>query len=269
MKLSLNTLACPAWSFGKIIDACRDNGISGIDFRGIASEIDITRLPLFNAEVYETLRVLGEYKLSMPCFNLSVTLITTDEKRWTEYLDEARRHAELAKLTRTRFLRVFGGIIPAELTRDQARDLGIRHLKQLSKVVAGSECQVLLETHDDWRISDQVLSLVGEFSPDEVGVLWDVEHPYRRGEQPAETAERLQKYIRHVQVKDSVLGEHRPSPKLLGQGDLPLVETLNQLKRIGYTGWYALETEKRWAAEAPEPEVSVPQFAEFMRQHLS
>jgi len=126
MKLSLNTLACPAWSFGKIIDACRDNGISGIDFRGIASEIDITRLPLFNAEVYETLRVLGEYKLSMPCFNLSVTLITTDEKRWTEYLDEARRHAELAKLTRTRFLRVFGGIIPAELTRDQARDLGIR-----------------------------------------------------------------------------------------------------------------------------------------------
>ena len=267
MRLSLNTLACPAWSLQKIIDACVANGISGIDFRGIASEIDITRLPQFNAELFETMRVLGERKLSMPCFNLSVALISTDEKRWSEFLDETRRYAELAKTTRTRFLRVFGGSILSGLTREEARDLGVRHLKQLSKITAGSECQVLLETHDDWTTSEQVLSLVDSFSPDEVGVVWDLEHPFRRGEMPAETVDRLKSYIRHVQVKDSSREGTRNRPVLLGGGDLPLIDAFAALKSIGYSGWYALETEKRWAAEAPEPEESVPQFATFMKQH--
>lgn len=268
MKLSVNTLACPAWSLQKIVDACHAAGINGIDFRGIASEIDITRLPLFNAELFQTLGMLDTNKLSMPCFNLSVALITTDENRWTEFLNETRRYADLAKSTRTRFLRVFGGGIPPNLTRDEARDLGVRHLKQLNKIMAGGDCQILLETHDDWTKHDQVMSLVGEFSPEEVGVLWDFEHPFRSGESPETTVGKLQTYIRHVQVKDSIRTDGRSRPVLLGKGDLPLIESINALKSIGYAGWYALETEKRWAADGPEPEESVPQFAEFMRAHV-
>ena len=70
MKLSLSTLVCPKWTFQQIVDAAVAAGIGGIDFRGIASEIDITRLPLFTTELPETMRVLSENQLRLPCFNL-------------------------------------------------------------------------------------------------------------------------------------------------------------------------------------------------------
>jgi sugar phosphate isomerase/epimerase len=59
------------------------------------------------------------------------------------------------------------------------------------------------------------------------------------------------------------------SPRLIGQGNLPIGPTLAALKSIGYAGWYSLETEKRWRAEAPEPEESIPQFVNFMTARLA
>jgi sugar phosphate isomerase/epimerase len=269
MKLCISTLVCPTWTFQQIVDACAAAGVSGIDFRGIASEIDITRLPQFTTEVPETLRVLGEKNLRLPCYNLSTTLVTTDEDRWQSFLDETTRYARLAQQTVTKYLRVFGGVVPRELTRGAAADLARRHLSELSQITAAHDCQILLETHDNWSTSDEVLPLVSDFAPDEVGVLWDIEHPYRKGELPETTASKLGKYIRHVHVKDSKPTGERAVPTLLGEGDLPLDAAITALRNNGYTGWYALETEKRWRAEAPDPEQSIPQFVEFMTKRLS
>lgn len=269
MKLCISTLACPAWTLEQIIDGCTRSGVSGIDFRGIASEIDITRLPHFTTELPETLGRLTEHDLRLPCFNLSTTLVTLDSQRWQSFLDETHRYALLARQTHTRLLRVFGGGVPKEISRIEAADLARRHLKQIIKIAAAHDCTPVLETHDDWATSDEVLELVSDFSPDEVGVLWDVEHPFRKGEPPARTAERLGKYIRHIHIKDSNRIDGRSIPTLLGDGELPIDECLAALKSVNYTNWYSLETEKRWRAEAPEPEVSIPQFVQYMTQRLS
>ncbi len=268
MKLCISTLVCPAWTFQQIIDRCSEFGIAGIDFRGIASEIDITRLPQFTTDLPETTRVLRERNLRMPCLNLSTTLITTDADRWTSFLDETQRYARLAQQTQTRYLRVFGGRVGDGVTREEARDLARRHLRQLIKIAHPHDCQILLETHDDWATSDELLPVLESFSPDEVGVLWDIEHPFRKGEAPERTAERLKAYIRHVHVKDSDRIDERNAPRLIGEGNLPIEPTLSALKSIGYAGWYSLETEKRWRSEAPEPEESIPQFVKYMRSKL-
>jgi sugar phosphate isomerase/epimerase len=141
-----------------------------------------------------------------------------------------------------------------------------RRLRQLVKIAHQSGAQVLLETHDDWATSQQVLELVHEFDPAEAGILWDIEHPYRRGEAPVDTVNALRRYIKHVHVKDSVRAEAKSRPRLLGEGDLPIADCIRALREIGYDGWLCLETEKRWHAEAPEPEVSVPQFGQFMHR---
>lgn len=269
MKLCISTLVCPTWTFQQITDACSEYGISGIDFRGIASEIDITRLPQFTTELGETMRVLGERNLRMPCLNLSTTLVTTDADRWTAFLEETQRYAQLAQLTHTKYIRVFGGRVPAEMNREQAQDLARRHLKQLVKIASNHDTQIVWETHDDWCTSDEMLPVLEGFSPDDVGILWDVEHPFRKGEAPERTAERLAGYVRHVHVKDSERIDNRNAPRLLGEGNLPIGPTLAALKSIGYAGWYSLETEKRWRSEAPEPEQSIPQFVSYMRSHLT
>src|SRR5947208_1961833 len=82
-----------------------------------------------------------------------------------------------------------------------------RHLRQLLKVCHSTGVTLLVETHDDWTTSPQVLELIHEFTPDEVGVLWDIEHPHRRGEAPSDTVASLRRYVRHVHVKDSLRAE--------------------------------------------------------------
>jgi sugar phosphate isomerase/epimerase len=264
MKLTASTLACPKWSLDQIIDAFSAAGVRGIDFRGIGEEIDITRLPAFNEGLVATLNKLRAKSLEIPCLNSSITLITPAPQRWQMMLEEAQRTAMLAEKTHTRFLRIFGGAVPKEISRDEALILGQRHLRQIIKICSGYGCTPLLETHDDWSTSAQVMEMLHEFDAGDVGVLWDIEHPYRKGELPADTWHTLKRFIRHVHVKDSVRINNKNSPRLLGEGELPLKQCYSILKENGYDGWICLETEKRWHAEGPEPEQSIPQYVKFM-----
>jgi sugar phosphate isomerase/epimerase len=98
--------------------------------------------------------------------------------------------------------------------------------------------------------------------------LWDLEHPWRNGEAPQETATQLKGRIEHIHIKDTIRRGGKSVPLLLGEGEVPLAECLAALRSIGYDGWICLETEKRWHPEGPEPERSVPQFADYMRAKL-
>jgi sugar phosphate isomerase/epimerase len=266
MKLTVSTLSCPAWDLAKIVECSVAHGIRGIDFRGLGQEIDITQLPQFDSHLDGTLSILREHGLSMPCLNTSVTLVSPSPERWEAMLDEAQRYARLASRTGTVLLRVFGGGVPKGMTCEEGRIMAQRHLRQIVKICKVYGCVPILETHDDWRTSSAVLELLHEFDPAEVGVLWDLEHPWRAGEVPADTAKGLRRFIRHVHVKDTmdVNGERRPT--LLGEGILPLADCAAALREIGYDAWYCLESEKRWDPEAPEPEVGLPQFASYMRE---
>jgi sugar phosphate isomerase/epimerase len=265
MELTYSTLASPDWTLSQILHAAVAAGIAGVDFRGIGPELDITRLQAFNADLPETLKMLEAKHLSMPCLNTSIALMTPDPAKWAGMIDEARRYAALASQTGTRFLRVFGGGIPAGMEREDARKIACDHLAQLIAICKPNGCKPLVETHDSWILSDHVMQLVGGFDPAETGVLWDLEHPWRNGEWPMETAKNLTNRIEHVHIKDTARQDGKLIPTLLGQGEIPLRECLSALTGIHYTGWICLETEKRWHPEGPNPEQSIPQFAQYMR----
>ena len=271
MKLALSTLGCPTWSLEQIAAVAREHGYGGIDFRGLGAEIDVTRLPAFNEVLAATVNLLKEHGLAIACFNTSVTLLTPAPERWQMMLDECQRNARLCERLHARFIRVFGGQLPKDMTHDEALILARRHLRQLVKVCQPYGCQIVLETHDYWSPSARAMELVHEFAPDEVGVLWDIEHPWRKNESPTETYETLRRYLKHVHFKDShrVPDPNRPEgrsiPKLIGEGELPVGEFWRVLRANQYDGWVTLESEKRWHADGPEPEQIFPQFARWVR----
>ena len=268
MKLCFSTLACPNWSFPQIVGAAAAYGLHGIDLRGLGHEIDITKLPLFDAELHATLELLRRYAIELPCMNTSIALVTPASDRWEMMLDECLRYATLAQRTGTRLLRIFGGAIPKGMTRREAVTLAQRHLRQLEKLSSPHCCRLLLETHDAWATSEQVMELLEDMPSDEAGVLWDIEHPCRRGETPYETATTLRDYLLHVHLKDSLQQNGKNIPQLLGQGDLPLDDVITALRSIHYDRWICLETEKRWHPDlAPDPEDSLPQFVRYMREN--
>jgi sugar phosphate isomerase/epimerase len=266
MKLTFSTLASPDWTLDQIIHHAVANGITGIDFRGIGSQLDITQLPEFTTGLSDTLQLLRDRQLQMPCLNASIALVTPDESQWDAMVQEARRYAKLASQTGTRFLRVFGGAIPADMTRQAARELARQHLREIAAITTPMGCKPLLETHDAWVLGEIILDLLGDIDASAAGVLWDLEHPWRAGESPSATAEMLKGRIEHVHIKDTIRQNGKSVPKLLGEGEIPLLECLSALKQMGYRGWICLETEKRWHAEGPEPEISLPQFARFMQR---
>jgi sugar phosphate isomerase/epimerase len=270
MHLAISTLCCPAWSLPRIAMFAREHGIGGIELRGLGEEIDVTKLPAFSEDLPATLKLLQHGELEIPCLSTSVTLVTPAPERWQQMLDECQRTARLAERTHTRFIRVFGGAVPKGITSDEALVLARRHLRQLVKVAGAFGARVLVETHDDWSTSGDLLELTREFDPQhEVGVIWDIEHTFRHGEAPADTFASLRRLIAHVHLKDSVRASERSVPKLLGEGELPVRECLRVLREDGYDAWLSLETEKRWHADAPEPEQSIPHFARFMRERAS
>jgi sugar phosphate isomerase/epimerase len=271
MKLSLSTLGCPQWTLGQIVEVAAANGYLGLDFRGLGAEIDITRLPEFNDRLPATLQLLREQNLQVACLNTSITLVTPATERWQMMLDECQRNARLAEKLHTRYIRVFGGQLAKDMTHEEGLVLARRHLRQLVKICQQYGCQVVLETHDYWSVSARVMEAVHEFDPSEVGVLWDIEHPYRKRESPESTYAILARFLRHVHFKDSVRvpdpnrPEGRSIPKLIGEGELPVEEFWRVLRDNRYDGWVTLESEKRWHADGPEPEESIPQFARWTR----
>src|ERR1041385_4417699 len=245
MRLAVSTLSCPTWSFPQIVGAAAAHGVSGIDLRGIGAEIDATRLPLFDGELEATKELLGRHGLKMPCLNTSIALVTPASERWEMMLEECRRHARVAGRVGAPYLRVFGGAVPKGLTRNEAVSMGQRHLRQLAKLCHAHNCLPLLETHDEWSTSGQVMEILGGFEPEDAAALWDIEHPVRRGETPEQTGQALGRYAKHVHLKDSVRLNGKSEPRLLGDGDLPLKEILHALRDMKYDGWLCLETEKR------------------------
>jgi sugar phosphate isomerase/epimerase len=266
MKLTVSTLSCPTWNLQQIVTALRTDNITGIDFRGLGAEIDITRLTEFTTHLDQTLKLLHDNQISMPCLNTSVTLISPSAERWEAMLDEAQRYGRLASHTNTPYLRIFGGAVPKGLTLEEGRSMAERHLRQIIKICRVYNCIPLLETHDNWSTSSSMLELIHSFTPEEVGVLWDLEHPWRQGESPQDTALGLKRFIRHVHIKDCTSESNEHHPTLLGTGVLPLADCATALNEIAYDGWYCLESEKRWDSTAPEPEQSLPDFAKYMRQ---
>jgi len=266
MKLSISTLACPDWPLEQIVSFAAGSGVGGIEFRGLQKEIDVTRLLAFSVSLEKTLALLRGAGLSMPCLDSSVTLLAPAGPAWEGMIDECHRHARLAGAAGTPFLRIFGGKPPAGLAEGEAIALARRRLRQIVKICRPHHCTPLIATHDDWSTAAGVLELLDGFDCGDAAVLWDMEHSFRRGESPDDTVRALGDFLAHVHIKDSVQFGRRSRPTLLGRGDLPLDDCLRALRESGYDGWITLATEKRWYAEAPEPDQSIPHFTAFLRQ---
>lgn len=268
MKLCFSTLGCPDWTLERIIDAAASFGFAGIDFRGIGSTLDITTLPEFTTDAPRTRSRLQERALSIPCLNTSIALATADPEKWQAMLDEAARHGHVAGTFGTPLLRVFGGRVPPGLSRSDARAMAHRHLRQLLKILSPHRVMPVIESHDDWITSGQLAELLEPFTPRQVGVLWDVEHPYRAGQATDDFLATMLPWIRHVHLKDSLRETHRNRPVLPGEGDVPFGDCVRRLRKSGYDGWYCYELEKRWHKDAPEPEQALPRFVAEMQPLL-
>ncbi|SFL34445.1 Sugar phosphate isomerase/epimerase [Paenibacillus sp. 1_12] len=266
MNLSFTTLGCPDWELDLIIKRAVEYGFDAIDFRGVAGEMNIYKLPAFSGNVLQTRDQIKNAGLQVSCFSSSVHVFSKEDME--KNLAEIKEYVKLCTIFNTRYIRVFGGGI-GDTDRTEAIQTMVQHFHELGAVAKEHGVKLLLETHDDWTSSTDVQAVMEQVDTEAIGVLWDLHHPFRTlGEQPKDTWESLSRWVEYTHVKDSRLlqdGSGKFQYCLTGEGNVPLADTIKLLRENGYEGYYTLEWEKKWHPEILNAEESFPQYVQFMR----
>jgi sugar phosphate isomerase/epimerase len=249
MQLAFSTLACPAWTIQEIIAGAVASGYTGIELRGYQESMDLPSAPPFVAENRaHTRRVFAEAGLEI-CVLGSSALVGKNE------VAQVESYAMLAHDLGCPYIRIFSG-------KPDSFAAAVQTIRSMGAVAAKWGVSLLLETHDDFSTGAAVGKLLQEAAHPALFALWDLHHPYRRGESPTETLTALGPWLRHVHVKDGIAGQ---GYTLLGEGDVPIGHMLALLRAQSYTGYLSVEWEKRWHPDLPAPEVALPQHATVLR----
>lgn len=267
MKLGITTLGCPTWTLDEILTRLPGWGYEGVELRGLGPDLDMTQSPHFStpAAIQTSLRQFADAGLEICALDTSCQLSEPDPAKRAKQLEEGRRGIDLAAALGTPFVRVFGGGDGQDRTEAARRVAEALNTLGDYAANAGGVC-VVLETHDAFSTGRQAAEALVQVTSPAAGVLWDMHHPYRQGEAPAETFAALAPYIRTTHVKDSQPGG---TYCLLGDGDVPIPEMLGLLVSSGYDGWINLEWEKRWIPALLDPDIAFPQYAAKLREYLA
>ncbi len=244
-------------------------GYEGVELRLLDGKIIGGNLP---AEQRRRVRTQTR-QANMPVIGLdtSVRVAQPDPDSRAEQLREGLALLELAHELEAPFIRVFAGP-PSGVSEAAIVASAAMTLEPLARRGRELGVAIALETHDALSSSALVARVLDQLNDPFVGALWDLLHPFRMGETPQETAQRLGKYLLHVHVKDGQRPEAQTANwqlALLGEGDVPTQEMLAALRAVGYDGWLSVEWEKKWHPELAGPEIALPQHISALRAYLS
>ena len=264
MKLCVSTLGCPTWTWSEIVSAVKDFGYSAIEVRGVANEMHVPHIKAFSADNIEKTKTrLSDLSLEIACLTSACYLHKNDK----DYVSEGKEYMDLASKLGCPYIRVLSDTDPQPSNNI---DLNMVAEKLTDLAVYGENIGVmpLIETNGVVADSDVMLKLLQSVKSENIGVIWDIHHPYRFfGESPSITYSQLSGYIKHVHIKDSAIQpDGNIKYVLTGEGDVPIKECISLLKDGGYTGCVSFEWVKRWYEDLSEPGIVFMQYADYMKK---
>jgi len=252
VKIAFSNLAAPGWTLDRTVAAAGELGYDGLELRLLDGE------PIEPAGLDPATRRTAGAALA------EVTLVSLDTsiELTRPFERELEAALELAAEWGTSTVRVFGG------THDSPLDNIARRLEPGLDAAERLGITVALETHDGFARATRVAELLQRVDRPSLAALWDVHHPYRFGESPHDVVGALGSRIHLVHIKDAVRRGDDWQLVPLGEGDVPVRESIDALRLGGYDGWMTVEWEKRWHPELAEPEVALPRELATLRGWL-
>ena len=267
MRISFSTLGCPDFSWVDIYTMAKDFKFDGIEIRGLGEDIYAVTAPPFTAgQIDKTIAKLASLHLSIPCLSTGVTL--KYPKTRSAVIAEISDYIRLAQKLSTPYIRLLAdldGAVTGEV--DDEYVAGV--LLELADMAKDTGVTLLCETNGVYADTKRLRALLDKVNRPEIAALWDIHHPFRYfGESAKETVANLGSYIRHVHAKDSVIINGKVQYRMMGEGDLPITEMLDELVNLGYDGFVSLEWLKRWAPDLTNAGIVFPHYAHYMHDYF-
>jgi len=268
MKIAFSTLGCPEWTWEDIYSMAKDIGFDGIELRGLGGEISSYKAkPFLENEIENTKKKLDLLHIEIPCISSSCCIKNALSIQKT--MIEGFSSIDLASRLGTPYVRILGDIEPY-VTSPIDEATVVKALLELSDYAAPKNVTLLVETNGVYADSKRMKVLMQAINRKNVAVLWDVHHPARyMHETPSATYQELKPWIRYIHVKDSILKEDHIQYKMMGEGDIPIKETLDILLKENFSGYVSLEWVKRWSKDIEDAAIVFPHFVNYMQRYLS
>jgi sugar phosphate isomerase/epimerase len=259
MKTCFSTLGCPEWSFPEIVSVASDLGFHGIEIRGIQRELYAPAIDALSpAHIGATKETLARLSLFVPCLASSCDLNSED------VLDSAKAYIDTASALGAPYVRLLGDKTPAPSAEIHPRVIAA-NIREIAEYARDKGVTPLIETNGFYAKTKTLGMMFSEMKTANVGILYDIHHPYRFfGEDPEYTIRNIAPYIRHVHIKDSIMEGGKVSYRMVGGGDIPVARIVKLLRDAGYDGFFSLEWVKRWDLTLEEPGIAFAQYKAFM-----
>lgn len=263
MKLAFSTLGCPGWSWNEIYATAKDLGLQGIEVRGVGRELYAPKAKPFLPENIEaTIAQLTAQNLCISMLTSGATLGVGDTDT---SITEAKAYIDLAGRLGVPFVRVMIAGKPEPVEGEDIEKCG-KLYRELCDYAAPKGVSPLLETNGELASSEVMAELMRGVKAENCGVLWDIHHPYRFFEEsPEETYGNIRQWVKYVHVKDSIGDAANVEYRMMGYGNVPVLDTLKLLDKGGYDGFITLEWVKRWNPDLQEPGIVFSHFSDYMR----
>lgn len=253
VKVAFSTLGCPSWSLAHACAQAKAYGYDGleirlIDGRVVSADIDA-------AERDRVRDVLAAGGVAVSALGTSVKLAAPDAE---QSVTELRAGLELAAAWSIPTVRVFGGRVGDNEDRASATRRGASVVAAVLDDARRLGMRVALETHDDYSAAGHVAAMLETVGDPAFGVIWDIQHTWRAGDQPADAWSALGAYAIEIHVKDGRETGDGWQQTDLGAGELPVGDCLARAAADGFDGWLVVEWEKHWHPELAEPEEALP-----------
>jgi sugar phosphate isomerase/epimerase len=270
--LAFSTLGCPAWPWRTILEQADKLGYAALELRGIAGEMDLTKVPELNGtQRAGTKKDLAALGIVVSDLGASSSMHEEGAAR-EKQLDEGRRFIDLAQALGVKYVRMFGNNIPPGEPREEVMKRVVDGFQTMTAHAKPAGVTVLIESHGDFTHSKDLVEILTRVDSPHFALLWDAHHSFvAGGERPADSYAAFGRWIRHTHLKDSKPTGPKVEDRryvLTGTGEVPVKEQVAVLARNGYKGFYCFEWEKKWHPEIEEPEVAFPHYAKTMAEYL-
>ena len=246
MKYAFMSFSCPELTLAELLALASKLGYDGIEPRlaaghkhGIETTIGAEERRAIRAQV-----AAGD--IALAC--LATSCKYADPATVAENVAETLRCIDLAGDLGCPRLRVFGGQLPAGVSREQGIELLAGALGQVAAQAQARGVTVCIETHDDWSHPAHLAEVMRRVNHPAIAINWDIMHPIRQGQISMDEAFAIVRpWIRHVHFHDGSASLDKLELLPIGTGDIDHGRAVQLLQEMAYPGYLSGE----WIAWEP------------------
>lgn len=241
MNYSFMTFSCPELTLDEVLSLATELGYTGIEPRlgsGHKHGVEIDTDSETRNNIKEKVAQSG---IELAC--LATSCKYADPETVQENIETTQKTIELAAAIDCPRIRVFGGVIPDGISREDAISAVTEALKTIADTAEKHKVTVCFETHDHWCDPKHVAEVIKRVDNPYIAVNWDIMHPVRIAKVTMDDAfNTLKPWIRHLHVHDGITTEDGGLVmKPIGEGIIDHRRALELLTKNDYQGYISGE----------------------------